>query len=267
LRSSLIIALVLASAPSAWAQVEDEPVDPIPDPAETAAPPADEVTPPPDEVTPTETPLPPSTDRGDRELFKNRGVVLGLELGFGGASGTPATIYGSGVGTGLIVGYRQDRFAVEFHLLQRYALSTKDDALRGETTLGKMSTTSALLHYAVLESPVTISVMAGPSFLSVPIYVVTTSDTGATTGDQLIEARSMRGLGLIAGASAGIAITPRVGLALDVRKVLAATWEMPSLAYVVPGMRTADGKVMYMTSTEDATSSMWTATLVARVLL
>lgn len=272
MRSSLAIAFVLAAVSSGQAQVDEEedltvPVpgeSPPAEPAPTEAPPAE---PAPTEPAPaTEAPPPPTTDT-ERELFKNRGLILGLELGIGGPSGTPSTVYDSGVGSGVILGYRHDRFAAELHFLQRYALEAKEEALRGETTLGKMATTSMLVSVSVLESPVTISLMAGPSFLNVPIYVVTISDTGATTGDQLIEARSMRGLGLIAGASAGIPVTPRVGLALDVRKVLAATWELPGLPYVVPGMRAADGSVMYSTSTADASASMWTATLVARVLL
>jgi hypothetical protein len=272
LRSSLLAAalVIYATGPALAQEAVEVDTPPDPQPDVPAQPPTDE----PPEPAPPAADEEPETKHGtdgstntERKAFDKHGLRLGIEVGVGGASGTPRTVYRAGIGTGLLVGYQVGRYAVELHVLQSYALSARDEQLRGESTLGKMSATSALAHVQVLDAPVQLSVMGGPALLSVPIFVVTVSDSGATTGDQLIESRGMRGVGFIAGLGAGIALTPRISFSADVRKVLGATWELPSLAYVVPGMHAADGSVMYTETSADATSRPWSATLVARVLL
>ena len=209
----------------------------------------------------------PGATLSARTRFRQRGIVIGIEAGVGTPSGTSATVYRGGLGSGLVLGYRHERLSLEWHFLQSYALSAKDPPLRGETTLGTLGASSALVGFRLLDAPVIVSVMAGPAMLSAPILVVTTETSGAHLGDQLIEARSMDGVGLIAGVGAGVAITRRIELTADVRKVVATSWELPALDYVVPAGTSPDGGVMYTTATEDATGSAWTATLVVRFLL
>jgi hypothetical protein len=196
-----------------------------------------------------------------REPYRDRGLVAGIELGIAHVSGTSATVYGLGRGAGFVVGYHLDWFLVELHLLESYALAPKDDQLRGETTQGAFSSTSLLARARVLRRPM-LEVMAGPALLSTPLYVIGKDLIGAN----LIEANDMNGVGLIAGASAGYRINQRVAVSLDLRAVLAASWELPGHAYVVPGGIGPNGGRMYTTSDVDATGGAWTATVLLRLM-
>lgn len=278
MRSSLAIALVVAATSSVFAQGGPDPAEPPPEP-----PPAEPVepgeptgpiepAPEPSPAVPSAEPATPtlSTDAAPGEKrtpFQGRGLVLGFEAGLGGATGTPAQIYGAGIGTGVVIGYRYDRFSIEGHLLQSYALSAKDDQLESDSTLGSLTVSSALFLVRLLDAPVAISAALGAASLSAPVYVVTAHTSGEFIGDQLIETRSMRGVGLIFGGALAYPVTPRLEVGVDLRKVFVSKWELPALEYVVPGARAPDGSVMYTTSTQDASSSPWTATLILRVLL
>ncbi len=195
-------------------------------------------------------------------MIDNRGLVLGFEIGVGGASGTPATVYGPGFGTGFVIGYHYERLSLEWHFRHSYALKAKDPALRGETTMGEVSSSAVLARVRLLDMPL-IDVMAGPAVLNAPVLVVREDDLG----EQVVESRDLRGLGLIAGAAVGYRVSRSFVIGLDLRAVVTASWELPGHVYVVPGERTADGGLMYTEAREDASARPWTATVLMRVLL
>ncbi|CAN5688631.1 hypothetical protein BH11MYX3_BH11MYX3_29790 [soil metagenome] len=235
--------------------------DPTPDPTPaptpdatpdaTGEPPAKDVTP---DAPPTETVT--------RRAVKDGGFVLGFEVGYGGASGTPSTVYGAGFGTGFVAGYQHGRIAVEWHFRHSYALKAKDAALRGETTQGELSSSAVLARVRVVDVPM-VEVMAGPAVLNAPVLVVGEDNIG----DQIVESRDLRGLGVIVGASIGYRIAPKFTIGLDLRTVLTARWELPAHVYVVPGDHTPEGGLMFTESHEDATARPWTATILMRVVL
>jgi hypothetical protein len=271
-RTLLVVAVLAALASTADAQAipDDAGVAPdaaaVPPPAEAPPvvepPPATDAAPAPTEPAPSPSPVTAEpTVTVTRTPYRDRGMVAGIELGIAHVSGTPATVYGMGRGAGLVVGYHLDWFSVELHLLESYALAPKDDQLRAETTQGAFSTSSLLARARVLRVPM-LEVMAGPALLSTPLYVIGKDTIGAN----LIEANDMHGVGVIAGASAGYRISQRVAVSLDLRAVLAASWELPGHAYVVPGGIGPNGGRMYTTSDADATGGAWTATILLRLM-
>ncbi len=238
------------------------PVEPpvAPPPAEPATDPTPETTtaPPAEAVKPEAA----AAVKVTRRAISDKGVVLGFEVGYGGSSGTPSTVYGAGFGTGLVAGYQYGRFAIEWHFRHSYALKAKDAAVRGETTQGEVSSSAVLARVRVLGVP-NLEVMAGPAVLNAPVLVVGEDDLG----DQIVESRDLRGLGVIVGAAVGHRVTRRFTISLDLRTVLAASWELPGHVYVVPGDHTPEGGLMFTESREDATARPWTATVLMRVLL
>jgi hypothetical protein len=248
-------ALAQAGAPSP----EEGPVPVAEDPAPESPTPPPTPTP-----TPTPTPSPtagPTTDV-ERHVYQDRGFVIGFEAGVAAPAGTTATIYDGGFGSGFVFGYRYDRLTFEGHVHQRYALTAKDEQLRGVTTLGTLSAASALVRVRVLDIPL-VEVMAGPARLTTPILVI--GEDGV--GDQRVEGMELHGLGLIAGAALGIRLSTRLALTLELRTVVASRWELPGDTWVVPGDPAPDGGRMFTTSREDATGSATTATVLIRVLL
>lgn len=196
-----------------------------------------------------------------RVPLRDYGPVAGIELGIGTVTGTPSTVYDSGRGTGLVVGWRQGAFSIAWHFLQSYALSAKDPQLRGDTTLGTLTASSVLVRARVLKAPL-LDVMAGPAMLSVPIFIVGEDGVGA----QRVEASPMRGVGAIVGAGIGYPLSRHAVISFELRAVVAARWELPGRAYVVPGELAADGGRMYTTASEDATGGAWTATVLLRLM-
>jgi hypothetical protein len=274
LRSRLIVIACLWIGAGTAAAQEAVPPPPIPaDPVvDPVAPPAAEPVP---ETTPDAAPDPtveppaaevtpdaPEAEKVTRRAVRDRGFVVGFEVGYGGASGTPSTVYGAGFGTGFVAGYQYGRFAIEWHFRHSYALKAKDPAVRGETTQGELSSSAVLARVRVLDVPV-VEVMAGPAVLNAPVLVVGEDDIG----DQIVESRDLRGLGVVVGASIGHRVTRKFTIGFDLRTVLAARWELPGHLYVVPGEHTPDGGLMFTESREDATARPWTATILMRVVL
>lgn len=262
----VVLALTAAARAQQAAPIEPVPVETTPvetTPAEGVPVATTPVDPPAVEAS-TEAPaaVPAPTEARVTRRPVDRGFVLGVELGYGAPGGTAATIYDAGRGAGLVAGYQLGRYALEWHLLQSYGLHATDPQLRGETTLGTLKASSALVRVRVLDAPV-IEVMAGPAMLSTPMFVV--GENGV--GEQEVKAQPMTGVGVIAGASAGVALTRRITLSLELRAVVAARWELPGRAYVVPGELGPDGARMFTTTTEDATGRARTATVLVRYRL
>jgi len=261
-RAALVVLALTATAgaqdaaPIEPVVVETTPVDPPPiEPVVVETTPVD---PPAPVAAPVDAPADTTVSRRPVD----RGFVLGLELGYGAPGGTAATIYDAGRGAGLVAGYQLGRYAIEWHLLQSYGLQASDPQLRGATTLGTLRASSALVRVRVLDTPL-VEVMAGPAMLSTPIFVV--GEDGV--GDQKVQAQPMTGVGVIAGASLGVPLTRRFTLSLELRAVVAAHWELPGRAYVVPGEPGPDGGRMFTTTTEDATGRARTATVLLRYRL
>jgi hypothetical protein len=198
----------------------------------------------------------------EKKVIPDRGLVLGFEAGYGSPRGTAAQIYGPGFGTGLVVGFHWRMLSVEWHFHHSYALTAKDAALRGETTQGELSASTVLARVRLLDVPM-VEVMGGPAVLNVPVLAVGEDDIG----NQRVEGRDLRGLGIVLGAAVGYRVTREFAICLDVRAVVASKWELPGDMYVVPGDHTPDGGLMYTEAREDASARPVTATLLLRVLL
>jgi hypothetical protein len=154
------------------------------------------------------------------------------------------------------------RFALELHVHQRYALTATDPQLRGETTLGSLSVNSALLRVTVLERPM-LELLAGPAMLSTPIFAINVDDVG----DQRVEGMPLDGIGVMAGAAVGVHLTSQVALTFEVRALLASHWELPGRGWVVPTTVAPDGGRMFTVARGDATGDARTATILLRVFL
>ncbi|HEY4058786.1 MAG TPA: hypothetical protein VGM39_19365 [Kofleriaceae bacterium] len=251
------------------APTPEPPPEPTPPPPEPTPPP--EPQPEPEPAPPSETPAAPPTEQSTEDKptsdenavpVRDYNIIVGLELGVGGPTGTSGTVYGSGRGAGLLVGGRYKNISLEWHFLQRYSLHPKDMNLDGDNTRGSMTASSADVRVRLLTLPVVVEALAGGAMLSAPIFVVTTNDLG----NPLIKGGEMRGVGVMVGGAVGYQPTRDFALTFEVRGVLSPTWELPPNEYVVPGAKTSDGTA-YTTSKEDPTGTMWTATVLARIFL
>ena len=120
-----------------------------------------------------------------------------------------------------------------------------------------------LARYKLVDDPAVVEAVAGPAMLSVPQLRIGEDDLG----EQVVDTKDMRGVGLVVGGFVGHRLGRYVVIGAELRATIAAKWEMPGDAYVVPGAATPDGGVMYTESAEDASGRPWSVTAVMRILL
>jgi hypothetical protein len=198
------------------------------------------------------------------EPSDDSGPVLGFELGVAGVLGTSGDVYRPGFGKVLVLGWRVDRMAIEWHFAQSFGTQPSDDRLRGDTTAGNISMSTMTVRYLIFGPRPLLWAVAGVGKLSVPLLgATTTDDFGETTPPEAI---SVYGLGPVAGGAVGLPI-PGGGLFTVEGRVLAPIgWELPR-TYVVPGADAPGGGVSYVSSTDDIDGVAWSVTAGVRLTL
>jgi hypothetical protein len=202
-------------------------------------------------------------DRVEKTKSRDRGAVLGFEIGYGAPGGNSGDIYGAGFGTGFVLGYRYERFTLEWHFHHSHRSSAKQRPLRADATQGELELGAALVRVRLVAAPVLVEILGGPAMMSVPQLRIGEDDRG----DPIVDTKGLRGVGVLAGGFIGRRVGRYFAIGAELRATIASKWEMPGDSFVVPGAPTADGGVMYTESAEDASGKPWSVTAVMRILL
>jgi hypothetical protein len=273
-KATRVLSLLLASAATAQAQVED--TSPPPD----GEPPPTETTPPEpssageqalsealseDAERLTETPSPAPTEvsaaerASDDEDEALAGLLLGISLGFAGSTGDSSDVYRTGRGPGLDVGYAWSTISIEARF-GIYASVPRFDALSGSGTSNSYGTGSLIVRRKVLvRRKLALSVLAGVGLASAPVITVGIND--------FVDTGKVFGYGAVLGLAGHVRVRSYFEIVFEATGGL-MSWGHTFDPRIIPTTTdTSADMVDYTTINTDLTGIPWTMTVGGRVVL